>query len=146
MNDIIGAYWAGFVDGEGTLGITKKKNPDHILGFSYVPYASISHTNLSILQELRSTFGGKIHQYKTHTSAFKNGKQVYQWWIDSKSMRNFLASIQPYLKLKSKQAKIISNYQELRSKHYKSYVPKVFWKVAEQAYQELKVLNRRGLH
>lgn len=145
MSEVQNSYWAGFIDGEGAIGLTKKNNPNHTLGFAYVPYISVTNSNKHILELLKEEFHGNIHEHKTKASGYPNSKQLYIWYIDSGSMVRFLLSISPYLKLKKQQAEIILNYLDSRSKHYKSYVPKVFWKLAEEAYQKLKVLNKKGI-
>jgi len=144
LNKLDNAYWAGFIDGEGAIGLTKKKNPKHTLGFAYVPYVSVTNTNEAILKELRKKFGGRIHMHNTEASGYPNSKQLFIWYIDSGSMVRFLLSINSHLKLKRRQAEIILDYLEKRSHYYKSYVPDVFWRIAEDAYQRLKTLNKRG--
>ncbi|MCJ7424754.1 hypothetical protein MUP01_10880 [Candidatus Bathyarchaeota archaeon] len=143
MSETEKAYWAGFIDAEGAIGITKQKNEKHVLGFAYTPYASVTNTNLKILELLKQRFGGRIHKHNSKT--FKNGKDLYIWYINAKSMKEFIYTIEPYLKMKKEQAQIICNYIHKRSQYYKSYVPKIFWEIAEQAYQRLKVLNKRGI-
>ena len=44
-------YLAGFIDGEGTVGLSKRKN-------SYIPYVSISNTNAEVIKQINLELNG----------------------------------------------------------------------------------------
>ena len=64
------AYYAGLLDGEGCIIISKNRgNPKwHTPNIFYYLEVCISNTNIDILKELKSIFGGSVTLHKDYKS------------------------------------------------------------------------------
>lgn len=120
------AWMAGFIDGEGWIGIAKqvRKNrpsPTYRIGIK------ISNTIIESLMFFKERYGGKIAK----------AKGAYQWACPTKSKRKLLDDIKPFLLIKISQARLAVAYmnrfglQETVALHTK-----------EIYYQEAKELNK----
>jgi len=99
-------YVAGFVDGEGCIGFTRTGGKRR-----YVPRISITNTNLEILYNLQSQFGGCISRL-SHRKI--NWKQGYHLTLTSRQAITFITRIEPFLQLKREQAQLILLWDLLR--------------------------------
>jgi len=87
-------YWAGFFDGEGSIGVYKHRN-NHIR-----LTVQIANTDLSVLETLKEEFGGSIISRKPQPGC----KPLYNWVIVSRMASIFLKTLYPYLRIKSEEA------------------------------------------
>ena len=101
------AYIAGFIDGEGYVGYTKrrdrqKRNPNHI---NLVLNVRVTNTNYALLLWLRDMTGtGNIVKLK----GMRFGqKTCYQWYCYGDNARELLRQLKPYLKIKAGQGFLI---------------------------------------
>jgi hypothetical protein len=97
-------YAAGFVDGEGCIGFAKTRT-------SIFPRVLVTNTNLEILNEFKEKWGGDI---KPLSLIKENWKQGYYWRISWAKAVNFLSDIEPYLKIKNRQAHAVFAWDEIR--------------------------------
>lgn len=97
-------YAAGFVDGEGCIGFAKTRT-------SIFPRVLVTNTNLEILNEFKKKWGGDI---KPLSLKKDNWKQGYYWRISWAKAVNFLSDIEPYLKIKNRQAHAVFAWDEIR--------------------------------
>lgn len=98
------AYFAGFFDGEGTVGIkrTKSKNPK--LPPTLSPFATVGQIAPEVLRQLKAEFGGNIH---CKPLGAKNGV-FWVWQIGgSKSTLPFLRAIVPYSIVKKAEIEVV---------------------------------------
>jgi len=99
MKDILIAYFAGFFDGEGYVGVShSEKNKYMVLS------VTVTQNTLPVLEMLRERFGGNIifpkHYYE------KAGKASYTWAIYSETALNFLNTIKDFVIVKKAQVEI----------------------------------------
>jgi hypothetical protein len=90
------AYVAGFFDGEGCVmcGLRGGRHIPHIT-------VSLGSTNLEILQELQSAFGGRINASKSQKAHYK---KAWNWQlIRHEEIFAFLELIQPFVRVKKPQ-------------------------------------------
>lgn len=99
------AYAAGFIDGEGFIGLVKEnrtiprgKSIQHTLR------VCIGQQDGEIMDWLVGNFGGYIHNVKRDNS--------YMWQITTKKAYYFLKQIEPFLKYKRPQARLAIRYYE----------------------------------
>jgi len=97
-------YAAGFVDGEGCIGFAKTRT-------SIFPRVLVTNTNLEILNEFKEKWGGDIKPLSLRKD---NWKQGYYWRISWAKAVNFLSDIEPYLKIKNRQAHAVFAWDEIR--------------------------------
>lgn len=95
------AYFAGIVDGEGSIftNITKSKDGRRV---NYALRLRVVNTDLAMLEWIVNTFGGYIN----HRKITANQLQVHTWDMKSSLLSTLLTRILPYLISKRKQAEI----------------------------------------
>lgn len=130
------AYFAGFIDGEGSFGLTPRKGKP-----TFQDRLEITQVNKEILEYLASIFGGHIYLLSRQT---KTRRVAYRLLIMGDTLKNLLPAIIPFLKLKKLQAEMILKYQQ--TLYYGGR------KLSEGVYAErknikekLRGLNRRGV-
>ncbi len=89
--EIIFAYTAGIIDGEGTVTLTKNKKTAKFKA----PCISVSSTTYSIVDFLCKEYGGCISKHKTYKSTYK---QSWSWHIMNDAAIEMLSNIVSYLK------------------------------------------------
>ena len=110
-NKITKQYIAGFFDGEGCIGIYKRK--DRYNGACLRTQLTQNKTKESflILDFLRNEYGGSLSEQKTLSGEIK-----YNWQLNPKGVPVFLKDILPYLILKNHQAQLGLYWLEHRPK------------------------------
>ncbi len=88
--DLTKAYWAGFFDGEGSVGIYKSKT-------HYQWRATISQNtpHTRVLRDIRDTYGGSVSRSKT--------RPIECLQLSTLKAYAFLRDILPYCTIKNKQ-------------------------------------------
>lgn len=142
------ASWlAGFIDGEGWIGIYKRKQGWHCCQLT------ISNTNKEIIEWLQKSFGGGIITKKVFIG--QNWKEQYWWQVyNKKRLDAILLAIIPYLKVKKKQAILVRKFMKTYKKEFYKYkrngrgqiVRKIplQYELREKLHQEVKQLNQKG--
>ena len=95
------AYFAGIIDGEGTITLTRR-HPNQTPS----PNVSVSNSSLQMLKWIKVNFGGWISKkriYKPHH------RQTYVWGITHNKAISILKQIEKYLIIKKPQARLILN-------------------------------------
>lgn len=98
-------YFAGIVDGEGSIGISKqnKKLKDNARGYAYRPFFHITNTCLPLLQYLQKHFGGNISYLDERASC-------YNYTFPANKIRELLPQLIPYLLVRKEQAEIVLKF------------------------------------
>lgn len=105
------AYYAGFFDGEGSIGIYFK---NYKTGFSPTLRISLTNTNIWILQSFKFAFNGSIGP--PSNSGFNKGRTpVWKWGASHRQALYFLEAIVPYLKLKRAEAELAIKFQKAKA-------------------------------
>lgn len=141
MNDTDLAYIAGFVDGEGYIGITKASRTNEPYGFTtYCLKVIVTNTNNEILILLKDNFNGNIYPVTVH----EIHKPIYKWFVNAGQALQFIKSIYPYLRIKKPQADIAIEYSENITFRPSFRTSKSELELRESYYQKMKILNQRG--
>lgn len=150
-------YIAGFIDGEGTIGLNRlhpsaaSKTRKRVL---LRPRFQASSTCKKILEDLQEVFGGSISKVRPSK---QNHKPGYIWSASYKTFSETLSALLPYLRIKHRQAELVLEATAIiggighQRKHvtegrqrgqfaYTGPYPKRLW----QIHRELKRLNKRG--
>lgn len=103
-------YIAGLFDGEGSVGIYRNRNKDHI-GFSLRTQVTQNKNSGSteIMSYLKERFGGNVSEQKT-----LSGDTKYNWQLNAGKAAKFLKEMLPHLILKRDQADIAIAWQDQR--------------------------------
>lgn len=133
-------YLAGFFDGEGCVSIYRNKLKSG-LGFRYAVNILICSTNLDIIKYLQLQFGGTVYNLKMQKVSHK---QAQTWVLGSRSAKDFLIGIYPFLIIKKEQVKLALEFIETIGNKGVPIVVDVIRFKREELFQQLKILNRRG--
>ena len=132
------SYLAGFVDGEGSIGINANDR-----GTSRVCYDSrfvVTNTNKEVLDIFKSVFGGSVGARKK----ISGRKPVWTWSTSNKLAVNALRLLRPYLRIKRYQADLIFEWSKTVKKvgpdGHSEYVVDKRVKIVRQIH----VLNKVG--
>ena len=137
IDNTVLAYTAGIIDGEGciTICVTNGNN-----GKTF-PYAitEVVNTNYDLIVWLNSTFGGSVRTRDPGGIC----KLTHIWELSGRMCLEFLTAILPYLKLKSKQAEIVINFQQRRGEGHHIRMPSEILKDSINI-KNIRVLNHTG--
>jgi len=133
------AYTAGFIDGEGFIGLVKE-NRTIPRGKSkqYTLRVAVGQQDGEIMDWLVGNFGGYIHNVKRDNS--------YMWQLTTKKAYYFLKEIEPFLKYKRSQARLAIRFYERHlignEKRRYQQLSQIELQKREELYQELKNLKK----
>lgn len=133
---------AGFIDGEGWIGIRKGSQTSGRP--SYQVRMMVAQTKLWPLEELKAMFGGTIQKKKLRSP----NKQQWTWVATSATAVDCIEKILP-LHVKGPQAGVaMALHSILRPRFKNGHKPldEGELQAREFLYQEMKTLNQRGDH
>lgn len=134
-------YLAGFLDGEGMITISVKKNKAYPSrgGNPITPLISITNTYKELINYLKTILHGST--IKTFHSSHLGGKDVWVLQIARLlDVKALLEQIVPHLFVKKKQAKLLLEFCNIRLKDkWMRYNPRLF-----EIAKEVRRLNRKG--
>jgi hypothetical protein len=135
-NKLILSYMAGFFDGEGYVGILKRKKKT-AQSVSHYVVLSLGQKDGATMDWIVNNFGGRIHRVKFDGS--------YQWMCSDKKAYEVLKEITPFLKYKKPQAELAIKFYEERivdnSKRFMILTEEEL-KRREEIYQQIKLLKK----
>lgn len=140
------AYIAGFVDGEGHIGLaTRKPLPGHHQQYRERIY--IGNCDQSIIKYIQSLFPkGTTHQNIRYS---KKHRPLYRVHYSSLNAIELAKALLPYLRVKKEQAKKLIEFRDkitLIDRHASNRVlPEKEYQRRTEIYQTLKRLNQRGV-
>lgn len=141
------AWAAGFIDGEGTICISKGKPSKNGVSPRYNLVVQAGGTRLEPLLRLQSLFGGSIHTHNYNSRAKESWKPYSIWYISTLKAVSCLKRVLPYLTIKGEQASLGLDLQQLkviRTHSKKVALTATELEAREALYQKLRVLNERG--
>lgn len=112
------AYFAGIIDGEGSLYIGNfSKNPKTGKPY-YQTVMQVTNTDESLIDWIKTIFGGlkSVRTHKQHAS--NSRKQAYMWTATGDRLTHLCECILPYLICKVRQCEILI---EMRKTYKNSY-------------------------
>ena len=126
MEEVQKAYFAGLMDGEGTVTFGKGHANEH-----RSPRISMSSTSYELLQALQDVAEGPICSMK---ETRENCKSAWHWSRSHNKALSFLEEILPYMKESSKvyRAKLLlAEYKTLLSPGHRRCTPELLAKRAD---------------
>lgn len=151
LTEVQRGYIAGFIDGEGYIGLTfqrKKETSQQSATPRYHPYIIIANNNSSVLFYIKDIIGeGRIYRLERNR---ENQLPGFQYKLTKMvTLEDLLLVLEPHLLIKRQQAKLLLKYiSTRRSKRIMSGVGSrgktSFNKEEEQLHHKLLVLNKRG--
>lgn len=146
IDDLTLSWMAGFVDGEGTITISTVAKSK-----KYVPKLAVANTNYDAIEQFTKVFGGKVRLKVWKGDEKSNWKPCYEWSITFSKATKAIRLLEPFLKIKNKQADIVLQVEDLRKTYNGATLrwnpnlkEEVFDKLAKLK-TEVQLLNKRGL-
>ncbi|KKR30745.1 MAG: hypothetical protein UT62_C0008G0020 [Parcubacteria group bacterium GW2011_GWC1_39_8] len=139
--DVILSYYAGFVDGEGYIGIKKyirKDKGSEKFSPSYSERVSIGGINELSIKAFNDLVIGNIH-YKKPSKLNERG--FWNWEVSENKARIFLKMILPYLKIKRLDAELVLALGKNKLKNKSKPVSKEDNELRESLYILLKKVH-----
>lgn len=141
-------YLAGFMDGEGSLMITRSRSRKSG-NVQYRARLCVTNTDRGILEQICRGYGGTIHESGRARSNWKPGYQLV--WTDG-LIANLLSLVGPHLRIKRQQAAVQLEFirHKMNTPHnfdgrvVTRHPPEVV-QFREDLYQQMKGLNARGV-
>lgn len=93
LTDTEAAYFAGFIDGEGSFG-----------HYNDTPRVAVSNTHLPVMKDLQRVFRGTWHLRDTKTDRHRT---CYAWVVYGDNARALCRTLLPHLREKQRQAQIL---------------------------------------
>ncbi len=145
------AWLAGFIDGEGFIGITrqnKRESAKEAAGIHYHAYLIITGTDRAAIHYIHTMTGCGHVAIQNRTGG---NKTSYQWKLSRYAdLLEILKQVRPYLRIKRSQCDLVVQFITLRnnvavpsgrgSRGQTSYT-----EAEHHIYQQLKVLNKKGI-
>ncbi len=131
------AYLSGLVDGDGYVGILRRRTGRTRSGFSYYAEMEIASVNLAFLLELRALIG--VGCWTRSNPGFRSRRPLYHLKIGPNALRWLRPSMIPHLKLKKRQAITVLEHLGTMVKGRHGQSPE-----SERRYSELRMMNHRG--
>jgi len=88
--ELIKAYLAGLIDGEGTVTLIR----EHSLNKFKYPVVSMSSTSIELINIFIEYYGGTVSKQKKYE---EHHKQSYSWRLQSNRALALLSDILPYM-------------------------------------------------
>lgn len=126
------AYLAGFIDGEGYIGISKNSSYGEL-------QISITNTNEDIIRLIAKWFKGSVRLVEKK----ENHKDCWRFGVYSEDAVTLLKAVYPYLFVKREQAYIGLEFQKLIGKKGKPVSPENI-KSREELHRQVCILNKTG--
>ena len=122
MNETDKAYIAGFIDGEGSIGLRACHSSRGYTYDSYLIRIKVAQTNEDVLQWIKTMTGvGSVRQRKD----VPGYRRAWEWYLAGRNALKVLHEIYPYLRVKRIQAEIAFEFE-------KTYVGKGYRLTLEQ--------------
>lgn len=139
------AWLAGVIDGEGSIYISKVKAIRSKRGFVYMPYLSVSNSNLEFVSRVREVIGkGYVGTKQEKRFDWKDGSEYKG---SGSVLRGILPQVLPYLVIKKEVAKKMLEFLEfveVNSPDGLEETPPGYNERVESLYWKVKELNQKG--
>lgn len=135
------SYFAGIIDGEGCICISKyqqpkRKNPSYRLSIR------IGNTDLRMLNFLYTEFGGSIKDKQTKV---KGMATCYEWVVSDTKAEFLLRLVKDYVVCKKDEVLLALRFRELSKIHPGKNVPELL-EVKNGIFEKLKEMHQnRGV-
>lgn len=142
--DTIPNYFAGFIDGEGTITIKRQKRYGR---WYYVPLVSCAQVQKPLnevpLKMLKKRYGGSIVRW---TQRVQDGNRIdtVSWSVTSRNAMKFIDEVGPLLIIKKNQAKILRRFVSLTDKKKSYRVSDALQAKRESLFWEMRRWNVKG--
>lgn len=115
QEDVIYAYMAGIVDGEGSIIISKQKRKENRSGCRFYPLLIITNTNKEVLDFFveKTGYGRVFERPEQQKPYFNSVKNCWRWAVKHTQVGEILKKLLPYLIIKKKQAENVLEFLQM---------------------------------
>ena len=140
----IPSYLAGFIDGEGSIGLNKeldkRKGPRY---FHYRPSLQIVNTHEGVMKFIHQQLGYGDYRHVGENRRHHRG--IYRVAVRNQGyLLELLKCLLPYLIIKRRQAELLVEYIEQRQNAWAKGWHKPTTARDHEIFKELRILNLRG--
>lgn len=137
------AWAAGFIDGEGSISITKRypKKKRGETNFSYKLEINAVNTKVAPIMRLQALFGGKLQVCNVK---LKNARIIHRWTIFDKQAEQCLLLILPYLSCKYEQAQLALEFRRVVKQRTHRPLSTDQVNFRELCHHKMRILNTHG--
>ena len=145
------SYLAGFVDGEGTISISRRTRDKQRGWFSYDPYLSIVDSDIEVMKYIKDRIGfGSLRlisksRLKKRAELSIMTKPCYGLWFPNEKGRELIKALLPYLRVKANQARLVLD-MPIRGKSRDPITNGERQRNQEYVYGELKMIHGRNVN
>lgn len=142
------AWIAGFLDGEGSIMITRTSQKTVSWGGRGLRLAVVasqikSVESESVLRQLSEQYGGSVHRVKRSYGDYR----YWFWQVTGYRATELLRDVLPYLRLKRRQARDGLRFAAIRQKYapmgyHSRHLPDKARRAMEHLYGRMRVYNR----
>ena len=143
ISQILLAYLAGIIDGEGYIGI-KKYSGKNCVSPTFHERIIVCMSEKYILDIFKKNFGGSIHIRIFKNKIIKTNKIGYAWEASDKKAANIVKIFLPFLRVKNKQAKIVLKLRKSKEIYKRSSHKKMAKNILlfrEKLYNNIKKIH-----
>lgn len=141
--DTQAAWFAGMIDGEGTIGVWRERRPANASGFRYRAVVEFTNTNAALIEAVRGLVDGYA-AVKRIEPPISHHKPSFRVMVNRRAVQETLRRIAPFLIAKKQQADTVLAFCETINKA--PVRGSEVHDVLESYYQRCKALNRRGVY
>jgi hypothetical protein len=103
------AWMAGFFDGEGSVGLYRKKKDGEF--YAVTTRITIAQTDRRCLEPFFAAFGGSLSLVNRPDRAASRHTQYWAWHCENTAGANvFLQTLRPYMRVKAAEADLVIEY------------------------------------
>lgn len=95
------AYLAGYIDADGSMGVFSGQSQPRII-------IQVTSKNSGVLEWIKTIFGGGLYHYTG--SEYNPTKTFYKWMLYDRRAQNMARLLEPYLKDKVEQARLMQRF------------------------------------
>jgi len=106
---------AAFIDGEGTIVISRAKPTGRMKSPQHTLCVNIGNSSPILIQWLFSNFGGSVHLRKEKPDVAAHRRPLWYWCLREAQAEAVLRRCLPYLMIKLEQAKIGLAFRDLKN-------------------------------
>jgi len=132
------AYTAGIMDGEGSIGIARRKSKSCKRGYTLELCVQVTSSDEWLCTWLKFAFGSSLSH-----SINSAGNPMWHWILGARKAADFLKLILPYLKLKRPQAELAIKFQNSKKHWGATKKTDEHWAVEEAQRIMLQGMHKR---
>jgi hypothetical protein len=131
-------YLAGFIDGEGSLMISRWADSMNLP--RYGSRIAVSNTDRLVLEEIQQIFGGLVFNQPRARIGWKDAHALI--WTGPRA-RKLLPIVAPYLRVKRKQAAVMRQFMSCERKQRQNGIRRCLKPLPREVIAELEEMRRR---